>query len=354
MNEIVRKISLDMRKITTTNDITVDKTNFITDDKTNKVYVSSLIDTSTGGLDISKEDSHKLKECIMQASKLSGLLYNTRDVWARDYMPIQLTEDIFLSYIYKPDYLNKYPTYVTNWDLHGVNTKEDNKVEKAFNGDVVHIPLILDGGNVVKAVCNGQPCMIMCNKVLKENNVSEVAFRLWWDEWWGKHFNGTKMGLILLPWVGKRIDPIGHADGMVRYIGEGRILMANYYDFDKKEGDALYGCLKNCIDEKNIIKLDFHKFWEKHKEEKMCRDLFHLSWCYINYLHVGNNILVPSLGYPELDNEALVQIRNAFSTNAEKTEIKTINVDMTHIVSDVNEFTNSGGALNCLTWTIKA
>jgi agmatine/peptidylarginine deiminase len=193
----------------------------------------------------------------------------------------------------------------------------------------------------------------MCNKVLKENNVSEVAFRLWWDEWWGKHFNGTKMGLILLPWEGERIDPIGHADCMVRYIGEGRILMAKYYDFDKKEGDALYGCLKNCIDEKNVIKLDFHKFWEKHKKEKMCRDLFHLSWCYINYLHIGRNILVPSLGYPELDNKALVQIQNAFSTNAKKTEIKTINVDMTHMVADVNELSNSGGVLNCLTWTIK-
>ena len=218
--------------------------NFITDDKTNKVFVSSWIDKPTGNLDLTEDDKHLLKDEILKTGQFCGLLYNTTDIWARDYMPIQLTDDLFLSYTYKPDYLNKYPTSVTNWQLHGVSTKDNNKTKVPFEGTVVQMPVILDGGNVIKAVCKGQPCMVMCNKVLKENNVSEATFRMWWNEWWKNNFMGTKMGLVLLPWEGMEKNPIGHADGMVRYIGEGRVLMANYYGLDPtnndRDGEEIY------------------------------------------------------------------------------------------------------------------
>ena len=89
---------------------------FITDDKTNKVFISSLIDTKTGDLD--KEARARVKSCIMQFEKDCELLYNTKDVWARDYMPIQLTKNTYLGYTYKPDYLTESAEYakcVTNW-----------------------------------------------------------------------------------------------------------------------------------------------------------------------------------------------------------------------------------------------
>ncbi len=158
--------------------------NFITDDKTNKVFVSSWIDKPTGNLDLTEDDKHLLKDEILKTGQFCGLLYNTTDIWARDYMPIQLTDDLFLSYTYKPDYLNKYPTSVTNWQLHGVSTK-DNK-----------------------------------------------------------------------------------------------------------------------------------------------------------------------LGYPELDKEACAQINEAFSQVKDRSCVRLICVDMTHVVAEMNDFFNSGGALNCLTWTI--
>ena len=71
--------------------------NFITDDKTNKVYFSSLIENC------GFEEATKLKSRIESFCKNNELLINTKDVWARDYMPIQLTKEIYLSYTYSPD-----------------------------------------------------------------------------------------------------------------------------------------------------------------------------------------------------------------------------------------------------------
>jgi hypothetical protein len=84
----------------------------------------------------------------------------------------------------------------------------------------------------------------------------------------------------------------------------------------------------------------------------MFRLLFKHSWCYIIYLHVGNKILVPKLGYDLLDEEAIRQIDRAFNAEKHIADIQLIDVDMTSIVEDMGSDQNSGGALNCLTWTI--
>lgn len=317
---------------------------FITDDKTNKVFISSLIDTKTGDLD--KEARANVKSCIMQFEKDCELLYNTKDVWARDYMPIQLTKNTYLGYTYKPDYLTKSPENakcVTNWKLHNVHAEKYD-----FNGfKVVQIPLILDGGNVVKAILDDKPCMIMCDKVLLENNIDKKNFHKWWKEWWEENFEGTEMELVLLPWEGPKVDPIGHADGMIRYIDKNKVLITNYKDFNEEH----YNAMMEELGRFNVISLHFSDL-EQFKNNKLFSVLLDRTWCYINYLQVGTRILVPRLGYDLLDNEALKQIREAFSANED--EIELISQDMTSIVKDMNDEKNSGGALNCLTWTIQS
>lgn len=327
--------------------------NFITDDKTNKVYISSLIDTVIGDLDI--QTRGELKACIQGFRSDLELLKDTKDVWARDYMPIQLTKDIFLGYTYDPDYLDeKDQKYITDWKLHNVHTPKDSFKNLPY----VQIPLILDGGNVVKAVLDGKPYMIMCEKVLTENNVNrnnkaEVEnFKKWWDQWWKDNFEGTEMGLVLLPWEGKELNQIGHADGMVRYIGNGHVLMTNYLDFDKKYKDDFGKKLWTTLYEAgfDIVTLDFGN--EFADDDKFIQ-LFDESWCYINYLQEGKRILVPSLGYPKLDDAARRQIEAAFKKANQDVKVQTIECNMTPIVKDMNGKMNSGGALNCLTWTIQ-
>jgi len=321
--------------------------NFITDDKTNKVYISSLIDKIDGDLDINTRS--ELKDCILKFCPDCESLYNTRDVWARDYMPIQLTENIYLSFIYRPDYLADYIKCTTDWQLHKVHPQKQTQEEFLESDFVQMMPIILDGGNVVKAVVNNKPCIIMCDKVLRENNVNETEFRDWWGRWWKDNFNGTEMQLVLLPWEGKEVNPIGHADGIVRYIGNNKVLMTNYADYDQIYGSDYSKLYRKKLSEAgfDVIELSYLDKLDYGKD-KMFRLLCKHSWCYINYLQVDNKILIPSLGYDVLDNEAKQQVKQTFNT-----DVELIGVDMTSIVEDMNDNQNSGGALNCLTWTIR-
>jgi agmatine/peptidylarginine deiminase len=98
-------------------------------------------------------------------SKLDSLgakyifLPNTKDIWARDYMPIQVNETRFIEFRYDPDYLQgtgkdrreikTYPDIVC--DSIGLKTKKTD--------------IILDGGNVVKS----EDSIILTDKIVWEN-----------------------------------------------------------------------------------------------------------------------------------------------------------------------------------------
>ena len=316
--------------------ITISKDNFITDEKTNLVCYSSLLPKDSSGLTPEFRESlyGALQESV-KAMKHYDLL-NTKDIWTRDYMPVQLTSNLFLNYTYSPDYLRDQKKYITNWMKHKVHTRQIKKFDLEF----VTIPLVLDGGNVIKAIDKfGKPTIIMCNKVLKENNLSKKELTEWWDEF----FDG-QIHLILIDWEGKNVNPIGHADGMVRYISEGKVLIANYCDFDDEE--RLTKPLKEFFE---IERLHFgdiegikgNAMWSLKKSE---------SWGYINFLQVGNHIILPSLGWKDLDIAAEQQIKKVYGPSF---EIESINCDMTDILKDPDDKdANSGGGLNCLTWTL--
>lgn len=315
--------------------IDITKENFITDERTNTVCYSSLLPTESSGLDslLRKELYAALKETVKPLKNYE--LYNTRDIWARDYMPVQLTPDLFLNYTYNPDYLSEQKAYISNWLIHKVHIRQ---IEK-FDFDVVTMPIVLDGGNIIKAIDKfGQPTIIMCSKVLTENNLSKKEL----NDWWNLFFDG-RIRLILIDWEGKEDNPIGHADGMVRYISEGKVLITNYCDFDDEE--RLTKPLKEYFD---IERLHFGDI-DGIKDTKMWSLMKSKSWGYINFLQVGHHIVIPSLGWNELDNVAKQQIKDAFGSSY---EIESINCDMTEILENPNENTNSGGGLNCLTWTL--
>ena len=71
----------------------------ITDSETNTVYISDLLKEKFTEL-------HHDLTFLLREEKVPYLeLKNTRDIWCRDYMPIQLTGDRFLLFKYDPDYL---------------------------------------------------------------------------------------------------------------------------------------------------------------------------------------------------------------------------------------------------------
>ena len=109
-----------------------------------------------------------LNQHIPEALEGNGIRYaylsETKDIWCRDFMPIQIDEDRFVFYKYTPNYLQD-PKYIRLQ----TNTKEvfragANRLEHLLQ-NAITIDLVVDGGNVVK--CGD--AVVMTEKVFAEN-----------------------------------------------------------------------------------------------------------------------------------------------------------------------------------------
>lgn len=282
----------------------------ITDNETNFVFFSSVL---------AKETKYKkfLKELISilkQNDVNFGLLENTKDIWCRDFMPIQISEDEFVEYKYDPDYLQTtpnrkyktYPDFVCN-NMYLKTTKSD---------------LILDGGNVIKS----ENSVILTDKIVEENkdfyNRDQIIKIL------KLLFNVENV--LLIPWDKK--EKFGHADGMVRFLDEKTVLLNGYFEkYSDDFKNKLFGELK-----RNGIEWTFLKYNVKNEREK-------LNWAYINFLQTNNLLLIPKFGIDE-DNQAFEQIKNYFPEYAKNDSIKQI---------DCSVIVKEGGALNCISWNVQ-
>ncbi|MDX5429664.1 MAG: agmatine deiminase family protein, partial [Bacteroidota bacterium] len=164
-----------------------------------------------------------------------GLIEGTKDIWARDYMPVQVSENEFVSFLYEPDYLMK--------DDHGralLTNSHEMAVTLPFRTKQVNIKL--DGGNIVS---NGSVAF-MCDKIFDEN-----------PDWKEHHLGGylTELlklnGIIFIP-TGKE-DPIGHADGIIRFINEDAVLMMDYSKIDSEYHHQVLKVLKDYKVEVEIL-----------------------------------------------------------------------------------------------------
>ena len=208
------------------------------------------------------------------------VLRGTKDIWCRDYMPIQTREKRFVFYKYNPDYLQTKYYQRTISDVNRVEYIERLRQD----GEVIDLDLVIDGGNVVR--CGDK--IVMTEKVFFENkDVSRNEIQHLLEE----AFEGD---IIFLPW--DRNEILGHSDGIVHYVGDDRVLMTNYADFDTLKAHQFIKKLEKYVE---VIQL---KYNVKRKHER--------SWAYINFLQIGKLVLVPQLSIPE-DEQALQQIAEA-------------------------------------------
>ena len=236
------------------------------------------------------------------------LLKNTNDIWCRDYMPIQTGEKRFDFYKYNPDYLQSkyYQRKITD-----VNLIENIDCLRC-DGEVVNLDLVMDGGNVVR--CDDK--IIMTEKVFFENkDKSRHEIHRLLEE-------AFQCDIIFLPW--DREEIFGHSDGIVHNVGDNRVLITNYADFDADYAKIFIKTLEKHVE---VIPLAYH-VRQKHKR----------SWAYINFLQIGKLILVPQLGIPE-DEQALQQIAAAMP----RYKVKGV---------PALESVRKGGALNCISWNV--
>ena len=278
----------------------------ITDNLTNTVYFSSLLLEKCPIL-----NAH-ITEALQQHGVSYAYLSDTRDIWCRDFMPIQIDEERLVFYKYTPDYLQ-------DTDYHRRLQTDPEKVFLLVENHLSsllkyrkNIDLVLDGGNVVKF----GDTVVMTDKVFVENRDKTPAEveRILRDAF--------QCDILFLPWDGERY---GHSDGIVHYVGDGKILLTNYQDFSRH----YYYRLRKVLDKKfEVITLKYKV--ERHRER---------SWCYINFLQVGKLVLVPQLGTEE-DCQALEQIGKALP-------------DCEVVGIPALEAVRKGGALNCISWNIR-
>ena len=159
-----------------------------------------------------------------------SLLEGTNDIWCRDYMPIQVLPNQFLGYDYHPDYLlRNAKDEATITDGNEICRKLGYACSNMLS------TVKIDGGNIVKA--SGRA--IMTSKIFEENpgvNLSDFIRCI-----------ETALGarLVVLPWDSN--EEFGHSDGICRYIGEDRILLTNYADFDSRMAVRFRNILNACF-----------------------------------------------------------------------------------------------------------
>ena len=274
----------------------------ITDIFTNVVFFSDLFPKRCPEL---YESLHKI---LRDKGIDHSLLSNTNDIWCRDYMPVQVHDKHFVFYKYNPDYLQT-PYYKrTITDVNQIENIDFFRHEKWTDLD-----LVIDGGNVVK--CDDK--IIMTEKVFTENKDKKRndVIRLLEETF--------LCDFVFLPW--DREEIFGHSDGIVHYVGDNRVLMTNYADFDPEMADSFTNILKKHVE---VIPLSYNV---KTKHQR--------SWAYINYMQIDKLVIVPQLGIPE-DEQALQQIQKALP------QCEVLGVPALEAV-------RKGGALNCISWNVK-
>lgn len=277
----------------------------ITNFETNKVYLAKGMTF----VDYVDATDHLL-ETLHNRSVAWNFLPQTASpyhIWARDYMPIQVNKNKFVRFRYTPDYLEDAPEY-----------KPDiSAILAALGLQVIDSDIIIDGGNIIS--CGDK--VIMTDKIFKENpTYSKVALI-------DKLTVLLEAEPILIPWD-KRED-YGHADGMVRYMGNGCVLLNNYCDFDKTLRQKLLSALSPYFD---ITELHYSTYTENGWD-------YWEYWAYLNFLHVGQHIFIPMLEN-KVGDVAFRQIAEAYPDCE------------CHPIWGCGCIVREGGALNCSTWNI--
>ena len=161
------------------------------------------------------------------------LFNNTKDIWLRDFMPVKTKSGKYVSFRYEPSYLANNPQLRTNF-------KTD--IAPSFKVDnLVYTDINLDGGNVVFSPSKEK--VIISDRVYSENPSWHKA------ELTAKLAKLLEANVIIIPSL--KSDMTGHADGMVRLVGENTAIVnapLSPYGFEAKVKKSLQNYGFNVID----------------------------------------------------------------------------------------------------------
>ena len=274
----------------------------IPDWEKNEVFVSSLL------REWNNFEYNNIQKFLTKHSIELRTIEQTKDIWARDYMPIQISKEEYIQFRYEPNYLKKYPKYRTI----------PSKIKLLENYSVAKSTLNLDGGNVV---CSSDK-VILTNRVYEENKLIspkeihkelEVLF---------------EAEVYFVPAI--KEDLTGHIDGHLRFIDNDTIIVNEL----KNEAEYWVDGFEEMNNKSGLNVVEMPWYIDK-KDSKGISAI----GSYLNYLQIKDLILFPVFEEDqELDHKCLDIIKKS-QPNA---TIKPINI---------NRIGKEGGLMNCITWT---
>lgn len=275
----------------------------IPDSKTNFLYLADTLPKKYPNF------YSQFEKVLNQCNISFELLPQTKDVWAVDYMPIQIDKNKFVRFVYNPKYLQskKYLKTISDVDT----------ICEQIGIETIKSNIVLDGGNVTRTTDK----VIMTDRIFADNPSYERKILI---KELQEHFQVGK--LFLVPEQPK--DFTGHSDGMVRFIDEQTVIINDY----QKEKEEFKRAFEIAIHNTGLdyIKIPYNPYNNDNYNQA--------NGDYINYLQMENIVIIPIFGIKE-DKEIEKQFGQLFSGKT----IATV---------DGNEIANDGGILNCITWNI--
>ena len=277
----------------------------IPDSETDVVFLADLLQARFP--DLYARVSATLVSYGVEVRVLTGV----RDIWARDFSPVQIGEGKLVQFRYEPDYLAEYPE---------LRTGRDVAVQFSELGECRHCEINLDGGNVVSTKRRA----ILTEKIYREN-----------PEWERRDLRAELRQILevdeLIVVPKEPYDPIGHTDAMVRFINESAVLVNDYAVIDPAFGQRFIKVLT-----RHGLKAE--KLPYSHQLASK-GEIPSAVGCYTNFLRTSTVILVPEYGIFD-DGIALAILRSVFP-------------DVPVVPVECSDLAKEGGVLNCITSTYR-
>lgn len=262
------------------------------------LYLSSLLQTTP----IYQAAADRLSAALVSHQIPFRFLTGAKDIWLRDFMPVQIRDGTFVSFRYDPGYLQNTPELKTDYE-------KDIAPQLSLSATCSSINL--DGGNVVFSPSRAR--VVISDRVLRENPAYAPQELV-------KALEEQLMAqVILIPSLPS--DMTGHADGMVRFVDENTVVgnrVPSKYGLEQRIKWALRAC--------HIEVIDFPYFFSP-KDSAV--------GCYLNFLETDTCIFLPVFEAP-MDERAVAQAQDIFSKPV--------------VPVCINEIATQGGVLNCISW----
>lgn len=305
---IERRLKVRNSKTAGFPDISMPESTSRTEDNTHVVYLSSLMASRY------PETCRRLTEILDRHNVPFAFLNGTKDIWCRDFMPVQTPSGRLIQFRYDPSYLRDSRYSDSRSDVRHVD--DVNNLKPIFS--VIN----LDGGNVVMY---GNKAIIT-DRVFSENPDWEK------DKLKAELAKLLECEIIIIPAYKPDYDFTGHADGMIRFVDNETVLVNNL----EQDFKYMKKTITKALDSANLKYINFPFF-----ELRIKGNSEHAIGIYLNYLEVGNLIVMPVFGVlGNKDAEALAKLKEVFP---DKT-IETI---------DYTDVALKGGLLNCTTWILR-